>query len=439
MATNAKFGPLLGNSIWNTLGSAAPAVVAIPAMGWLARVLGTEKFGLLTLAWALVGYFAIMDLGIARSVCWLVAQEPRNARRHQAVLGTSVWASLAFTVGIGFLGFWFAEELTGLLNVTPTNSHDAVAGTRALVLTLPLLVITTILQAFLEGLQQFKDVSLQRIVTGVLIAAVPVALTAMTPSLEMAVWGLVVARAVSVIIAYRRLTSLTSLRVSAFDRNIFGQMFRFSGWIALSNFIYPLMGYMDRFWLSNRVGAGNVAIYTGPAEIVARATSVPVAISRALFPAISDATVGAQQRSSARRKATLLVLLTSGPVAAAFLAFARPLVTVWLGPEIASGGSRVLQVLAIGYLLSALAQIPFSALQARGRSKATAVVHAAELLPYFALLLALGTRFGAYGVAWAWTIRVAADYFVLAILARWDAGTGAERREATQPLPGALP
>lgn len=410
---------LLGNSIWNALGTAAPAIIAIPAMAWLARTLGGEKFGLLTLAWALVGYFAIMDLGIARSVCWLVAQDPTNVRRHQAVLGTSVVAALVFSGGLGLLVFAFAQPLTGLLNVTPGNAADAVAGAKVLVLTLPLLVVTTILQAFLEGLQRFKEVSLQRAATGIFLSVFPVILTAVKPSFEMAVWGLVVARLAGTVIAYQHLTSLTSLRMSRFDHETFGHMFRYSSWIAVSNFIYPLMGYMDRFWLSNWAGAGHVAVYSAPSELVARATSFPVAIARALFPTISDATSAAEHRTTATRNATLLVLLTSGPVAGVFFFLARPLMSIWLGPEIAAGGARVLQILAVGYLFGALAQIPFSALQARGNSRATALVHASEVLPYFGVLLALGPRFGAPGVAWAWTIRVAVDYAILAVLARW--------------------
>nr|WP_308437819.1 oligosaccharide flippase family protein [Acinetobacter seifertii] len=59
---------LIRNSVYNIAGFAIPTLIAIPTLGILARQLGVEKFGLFTLAFAIVGYASIFDGGITRAV-----------------------------------------------------------------------------------------------------------------------------------------------------------------------------------------------------------------------------------------------------------------------------------------------------------------------------------------------------------------------------------
>lgn len=59
---------LIKNSFLNIVGYVVPTLVAIPALGYLARSLGAERFGIFTLAMALVGYAGIFDAGMTRAV-----------------------------------------------------------------------------------------------------------------------------------------------------------------------------------------------------------------------------------------------------------------------------------------------------------------------------------------------------------------------------------
>uniref|UniRef100_UPI00124F8D50 oligosaccharide flippase family protein n=1 Tax=Acinetobacter ursingii TaxID=108980 RepID=UPI00124F8D50 len=59
---------LIKNSVYNIAGFIVPTLVAIPTLGILARQLGVEKFGLFTLAFAVVGYASIFDGGVTRAV-----------------------------------------------------------------------------------------------------------------------------------------------------------------------------------------------------------------------------------------------------------------------------------------------------------------------------------------------------------------------------------
>lgn len=59
---------IIRNSVWNIAGYIVPAVITIPALGILGRVLGAETFGIFTLALAIVGYASIFDVGLSRAV-----------------------------------------------------------------------------------------------------------------------------------------------------------------------------------------------------------------------------------------------------------------------------------------------------------------------------------------------------------------------------------
>ena len=67
------------NTLWNLAGTALPLVVAIFAIPVLIRGLGTERFGVLMLAWAIMGHFALFDFGLGLATNKFVSKlhEPR--------------------------------------------------------------------------------------------------------------------------------------------------------------------------------------------------------------------------------------------------------------------------------------------------------------------------------------------------------------------------
>src|SRR5260370_6858235 len=61
------WGPLLArNVIWNLVGNGAPMIVAVFSIPILIQGLGKERFGVLALAWAPIGYASLFSLGLGR-------------------------------------------------------------------------------------------------------------------------------------------------------------------------------------------------------------------------------------------------------------------------------------------------------------------------------------------------------------------------------------
>ena len=104
------------------------------------------------------------------------------------------------------------------------------------------------------------------------------------------------------------------------------------------------------------------------------------------------------------------------PISFALVALGREGLTLWMGAAFARESTAVLQWLAIAVLINCVGYVPFTALQAIGRSDLTAKVHMLELPIYGLAIWWLTRRFGLVGVAAAWTLRVMIDTTLLLLL-----------------------
>src|SRR5438045_5209796 len=93
---------LAKNTIWNLIGSGAPMAVAVFCIPVLIRGLGKERFGVLTLAWALIGYASLFDLGLGRALTQLVAKKLGAGEDRE--IPALVWTSLLLMLQLGVAG-----------------------------------------------------------------------------------------------------------------------------------------------------------------------------------------------------------------------------------------------------------------------------------------------------------------------------------------------
>src|SRR6266446_631966 len=93
---------LARNTVWNLVGSGAPMLVALFCIPILIRGLGKERFGILTLAWALIGYASLFDLGLGRALTQLVAKKLGAGEEKE--IPSLAWTSLLLMMLLGFTG-----------------------------------------------------------------------------------------------------------------------------------------------------------------------------------------------------------------------------------------------------------------------------------------------------------------------------------------------
>src|SRR4051812_31306288 len=65
---------LAKSSLWNLAGFGLPLLAALVAVPAIINRLGAERFGILAIAWAIIGTASLLDLGIGRSLTRVVAK-----------------------------------------------------------------------------------------------------------------------------------------------------------------------------------------------------------------------------------------------------------------------------------------------------------------------------------------------------------------------------
>src|ERR1700688_1884482 len=90
------------NTLWNLLGNGAPMIVAVVCIPILIRGLGKDRFGVLTLAWALIGYASLFELGLGRALTQLVAK--KLGAEEEKEIPALAWTSLLLMMLLGVAG-----------------------------------------------------------------------------------------------------------------------------------------------------------------------------------------------------------------------------------------------------------------------------------------------------------------------------------------------
>lgn len=406
------------NTLYNLLGFTIPFLVSLIAFPPLIAALGTERMGVILLAWSIVGYFNLFDIGISRTTTKYVAEHIAAGRRE--ALPPLIWSSLGmlFLLGLTAMAAWFAciPWLAGELLRIPAallpETRDAFA---LLALSIPMLMLTAGIRGVFEGEQRFGLINLIKVPASIANYLLPLAVTPFTVRLDVIVLVLVCGR-LAVLLVHaaclfagdRRL-----LRPSFLPGRELGKLLAYGGWMTVSRIISPVMVYLDRFFIGAMLGLVAVTYYTTPFELVGRLLILSQSFIAVLFPAMSalardDARLA--RVSAATVRATLLVFI---PLTVLTVAGAKPFLSLWIDVSFGGESALVLQILAVGLLLNALAQIPFTTIQARGRTDVTAWVHLAELPLYIGGLILCLHLFGIAGAALAWTGRMVLDVVLL--------------------------
>lgn len=403
---------LIKDSLWVLLSIAIPAIIAIPAFALINKQVGTELFGIFTLSFAIVGYVSIFDLGLSRAVIREVAINAENSSIIIAIINTAFTIILGLSLLAVLLIVGMSEYFVSLLSISDSYQQDVVSGLKWLAICVPFLLISQIFLSYFEGLAEFRTLSLVRTLGNILIVVLPCVASFFEPSFTALMMAMVVARVVvflcSVVWILQRIAICPMV-----DGKIAKRLLGFGGWMTVSTVVGPIMMYFDRFILSSIGGAKNVAFYTAPSELVMRMLSLPSAGARTLFSRLSRTPNGKEQ--VIYRLSILLFGVVSFLFALPFFVFAEEILVWWLGQEFTQS-AWVFRILLIGFVFNAIAQVPYSSLQAKGLSKHTAMVHCVELMPYIILLIFLVEYYGLVGVAVAWTLRVFADMAIFLVL-----------------------
>jgi O-antigen/teichoic acid export membrane protein len=408
------------HTAYNLVGQVLPILLSLVTVPLYLKLVGSERYGVLAIAWLLLGYFGLFDLGLGRATSFRVAAQ-RDAE-PQARADT-MWAALAVNVLMGVVGglvLWVAAQFFfgRLFKVDASLRSEVMAAVPLLAMAVPVATLDGVLSGAMQGRQRFLEINMINVVSTALFQLFPLAIAFwIGPSLPLLLLGVLSARGLAaVVMGYRCHLELTRGRLIRLDRAEVIALLKYGGWVNLTSIFAPVLFMLDRFTIGAMLSARAVTDYTVPYQLANRTSILPGSLITALFPRLSSASADERQALANRASLTLLALLSPLFVGGIFIM--QPFLQLWVGQRVGPDSPAVGRFLLLAMWANGLALIPFIRLQASGRPDLVTKIMLAEIPPYLAMLYVGIHFFGLIGSAIAAVLRCLMDYSLLS----WVAG-----------------
>ena len=413
---------LFRNVSYNLGGAVVTTAVGLLTVPLFLRAIGPERFGVLSIAWLLLGYFVLFDMGLTRATAYRMA----SLRGEPAQKGSDVfWTSLVVNAPISVVGaiaLWGAAKVYFLhyLNISPPLKAEASGCAPLLALVLPISIMASVLTGILNGKERFFATNLSMVSSSVLFQILPL-FTAyfIGKDLDLLIASALIGRATAIPIllaaSYRAVVKGHRARVRLAEARL---LFGYGGWVTVGALVGSLISSIDRLGLGSIVDAIAITIYAIPLQVAQRLAMIPTALMGALFPRLPGKSHESQRELCRMATATLLAVMT--PLVVLGICAMHPFMYVWVGGALGPRSAEVGVILLMSAWWNALAVVPYGQLQATGRPSVVTRTHLAEAVVYSGLSLGLIYLFGVFGAASALLLRNLADFALLTRLAGID-------------------
>lgn len=404
------------NSFLSLASLAIPLLVGLVTVPHIINELGLQRFGVLTLIWAVIGYASLFDLGISRALTKRVSALQGQMPRLRSVIRSGLSMMSLFGVVMGLLAFFATRQFDYHRFELGKDEFDQ--SVLLLAISVPIVIVSGGFRGVLEGLHRFGVVSAIRLGFGLITFIAPVFVLVSAPRIDYIIAIMLGTRIIgTLVMAWSCRAFLAKGNVSYSRRRVeLRNMLTFGGWITVSNLTSSLMLYMDRFFLASSSFASSLALYTTPYEFVTKLFILPSALSSVLFPYMARSTKFIDISNQLLVLGSALVLVSITPVIALIILFAPELLGWWVSPDFSREAAPALRILSIGVMVNCLAQIFQTYLLGRGHAAWMAKMHLVELIVFLPLLYFSIQSFGIEGASWAWTIRILVDSTGMALI-----------------------
>lgn len=413
---------LFRNTVYNLFTQVILLIIALWSLPIIVGGLTNEGFGLLSIIWAIIGYFTLLDFGISRANTKFLSEALVSENKLQ--IRALIWNSLFITSLLGIITAFIIILITPFLvseifKIEQPLVNDAEFALIISAVSIPFMLVFGNLKGFQMALQRFKIVNIFQGIMGVVQWGGSVVLVWLGFGLQAII---ILTAGTRILLTFGAFMTLPRLiphvfeSIHLWDRNTVKKLFSFGGWLTISQIISPLFLYLDRIFVGTFLSLTAVAYYSVPQEALSRLLIIPMSLTSTLFPALSEQSVLPEDKSQAKtmyfRSVKYLFLLIL-PLVIIFISYASDILRLWVGEDYATNSVLIFQILSVGFLFNALAQIPITALHAFSRPDLTAKFHLIELPIMIILNLILIPWIGIVGAAIAWSIRVIVDAILL--------------------------
>lgn len=415
----------LKNIAWNMAGLGGPLIVAALTIPELISIIGMERFGLLALAWGLIGFSGIFDLGIGRATTQTIARLRGNKQLAQIPSVFHTAAALSFYTGLVGTVLLSVAVFAGAhthINYVAELNTEVTLSAYLLALAIPIQSMSAMFRGVNEAFEKFREISIVRIGLGVANFIGPFCVAMITTHLAALVSTLLISRLIAFFLfrMYAKACLESQLPTGAqyssvqVSSEIVKKLLSFGGWFTVSCLVGPVLVQADRFFIGALISATAIATYTIPYEVVTQSLIVVGAISGVAFPSLSTLVQSQPEKAEEMFRSWLLRVAAIMLVVTSLCALLLPVILpLWIGPILPAESVLIGQILCIGIFANALGSMYFALLHAYSRADITAKLHMLELPLYLFALHFMVTHFGVVGAALAWVGRTVLDAFLM--------------------------
>jgi O-antigen/teichoic acid export membrane protein len=407
------------NTSYNLVGAAVPIVLALVTVPAYLHLVGVDRYGVLAIAWLLLGYFGLFDLGLSRATAHRIAAQRDDSEAERAA---TLWTAIAANAAMGLVGaavlwpvshWYFATQFEASISLRA----EMITAVPLLALSVPVATMTGVLLGALQGRERFLETNVISVTSTTLFQLFPLGVAWFNgPDIFWLLLSALAARVVALGALWRSCRRhVAGSHGFRFDREQMRKLMGFGGWVAMAAMLAPMLVMADRFIIGAALSAAAVAIYTIPFQLAQRLSVIPTALGNALFPRLSAS--GGEERVALGTKASraLACLMTLPVLGGIFLL--DPFLDLWVGHGLGVQAAPIGKILFIGYWANAFAIVPYIRLQAQGRPDVVTKLLLLQIIPYLLLLYFGLDRLALAGAALAFTIRCIVDYGLLSFAA----------------------
>jgi len=422
--TNLTSGRLLArNTIINLAGEVAPSLVALLAIPLVIRVLGVDRYGVLTLSIMVVGYFGLFDFGLGRAATKFIAAAAASSDQQEipGLFWTSLFMMLAFGTAGGVVVAVLAPWLVhGALKIPVALQPESLHALYLLAFSMPFVISSGGLNGTLSAFQRFDLINEIRVPSAIFSYVGPLLVLPFSHSLGWLVAVVVLGRVAGWIVTFwlcLRLVPGLGREIHP-GRATIRPMLSFGGWLTVSAVVSPIMAYFDRFLIGAMLSMAAVTYYAVPFQVATKLWIIPNAVSAVTFSAFSGAFSSDPDHTALLlESATKYIVLTLFAPVLFIITLAPEALRLWLGPSFADHSASALRWLTFAVFINSTAHPAYGLIQAADRPDLLAKLHLAEAPFYVAMLWWMMVRYGIAGVAITWTVRVVVTTLIVFLMA----------------------
>lgn len=400
------------NVIANAAGQGLSVVLSLAFLPVYIRQLGLEAYGLVGLFAMVNAFLVLLDLGLGATLNREVARFVGGARSTESladlkrtVFVLTTGLALAFGAIASLLAPWVAQHWV--------NAGQLPADTVTLALVLmgwvvSLRLIESLYRGIAMGLQRHVALNvLAGFVNLFRWAGAAAALIWIDASIEtFFFWqGL---SSVLGLITLRYFVNVRLPKPSRSPRFSLGELaavWKFAGGLVVTMVLSLILTHGDKILLSGILSLNEFGLYAFATTAAASVCHLVQPITSSVYPRLAELQAKSDHDRTVRTYHTACQVSAVLLFPAAFLVimFGERLLFIWTGDlELARAASPLLAVLAAGFTLNAIMQVPYVLQLASGWPGLAAKVNAVAVVVMVPALLLIAPVYGGIGAAWIW-------------------------------------